>query len=95
MAALNPPTTTAAQPPHERARRPRVWRGVVGLIAAVYFLGPLASSVIFTVDVPGQGLTLSSYSGIFGADGFGSSLRLTLELAAATTAVTCSCSCPR
>lgn len=90
MAALNPPTTTtAAQPPYEHARRrPRVWRGVVGLIAAVYFLGPMAFSVIFTVDVPGQGLTLSSYSGIFGADGFGSSLRLTLELAAATTAVT-------
>ncbi|WUH23920.1 ABC transporter permease subunit [Streptomyces sp. NBC_00448] len=45
-------------------------------------------SVLFTVDVPGQGLTLGSYRGILGAEGFGSSLRLTLELAAATTAVT-------
>ena len=91
MAALNPPAAPAAQPPHEgagRGRRPRVWRGVVGLIAAVYFLGPMVFSVIFTVDVPGRGLTLSSYSGILGAGGFGSSLRLTLELAAATTALT-------
>ena len=91
MAALNPPAAPAAQPPHKRAgrgRRPRVWRGVVGLIAAVYFLGPMVFSVIFTVDVPGRGLTLSSYSGILGAGGFGSSLRLTLELAAATTALT-------
>ncbi|MEW1861846.1 ABC transporter permease subunit [Streptomyces sp. NPDC088194] len=45
-------------------------------------------SVLFTVDVPGQGLTFGSYRGILGAEGFGSSLRLTLELAAATSAVT-------
>lgn len=48
----------------------------------------MAASVIFTVDVPGEGFTLSSYSGIFDAEGFWSSLRLTLELAAATVAVT-------
>ncbi|MFE9614038.1 ABC transporter permease [Streptomyces sp. NPDC006012] len=89
MAALTP--SAAARPKPEgagRRRRPRVWRGVVGLIAAVYFLGPLVASVIFTVDVPGQGLTLNSYSGIFGAEGFWDSLRLTLELAAATIAAT-------
>ncbi|WP_329139187.1 ABC transporter permease subunit [Streptomyces sp. NBC_01476] len=91
MAALTPPAPTAVRPapePAGRRRRPRVWRGVVGLIAALYFLGPMVFSVIFTVDVPGEGLTASSYSGIFGAEGFWSSLRLTLELAAATTAVT-------
>lgn len=99
MAALNPPADagpvsgdgTGAPAPATAARRrerPRLWRAVVGLLAAVYFLGPLASSVIFTVDVPPSGLTLSSYSGIFGAQGFWSSIRLTLELAAATIAVT-------
>jgi putative spermidine/putrescine transport system permease protein len=65
-----------------------VWRGVVGFAGALYFLGPLLCSVIFTVDVPGQGLTMSSYSGIIGAEGFGAALRLTLELAVGTVALT-------
>lgn len=81
MAALTPAETAGR-------RRPRVWRAVVGLVAALYFLGPMALSVLFTVDVPGQGLTLGSYTGILSAPGFWSSLRLTLELAAATTALT-------
>ena len=33
----------------------RPWRAVVLACAAIYFLLPLASSVLFTVDVPGQG----------------------------------------
>lgn len=103
MAALTPPATgrhtghdtahdTGGRPPAgtaaRRRGRPRLWRGLVGLIAVGYFLGPLAFSVLFTVDVPRQGLTLSSYRGILGAEGFTGSLRLTLELAAATVAVT-------
>lgn len=88
MAALTSPTA-AGRPPKPAGRRmAAVWRGIVGIVAAVYFLGPMAFSVLFTVNVPGEGLTLSSYRGIFGAEGFGSSLRLTLELAAATIAVT-------
>lgn len=95
MAALTPPAAGAVRQDqrrqrHPRARRgrPRLWRGVVGLIAAVYFLGPMVFSVIFTVNVPGEGFTLSSYSGILGAEGFWDSLRLTLELAAASIALT-------
>ena len=64
--------------------RLRPWRAVVWLLAAVYFLVPLAASVMFTVDIPGRGLTLSAYTGIVGADGFTDSLLLTLELAVAT-----------
>lgn len=67
-----------------RLTRGPLWRGAVGLVAGLYFLVPVAASVVFTVDVPGQGLTLDAYTGILGADGFADSLLLTLELAAAT-----------
>ncbi|MFI0965522.1 ABC transporter permease [Streptomyces sp. NPDC021080] len=63
------------------------WRWAVLALAALYFLVPLAASVIFTVDVPGQGVTLDAYGRIVSAEGFGSSLLLSLELAAATIAV--------
>jgi putative spermidine/putrescine transport system permease protein len=82
MAALI--TKPATRP---RRPRPRYWRGGVALVGGLYFLGPLLASVIFTVDVPGQGFTLDAYTGILGADGFLTSLRLTLELAVATIAV--------
>ncbi|MFI6015230.1 ABC transporter permease [Streptomyces sp. NPDC051243] len=65
----------------------RPGRGVVLLCAAVYFLLPLAASVIFTVDVPGQGVNFDVYEQILGAEGFVSSLLLSLELAAATIAL--------
>ncbi|WP_329341400.1 ABC transporter permease subunit [Streptomyces sp. NBC_00663] len=67
--------------------RLNLWRwGVFGL-AGLYFLLPLAASVVFTVDVPGQGLTVDAYTQIVATGGFGSSLMLSLELALATIAV--------
>ncbi|CCK31508.1 binding-protein-dependent transport system inner membrane component [Streptomyces davaonensis JCM 4913] len=64
-----------------------LWRwGVLGL-AALYFLVPLAASVVFTIDVPGQGITFDAYTRIFGTEGFVSSLLLSLGLAAATIAL--------
>ncbi|MFJ9021169.1 ABC transporter permease [Streptomyces sp. NPDC102259] len=67
--------------------RLNLWRwGVLGL-AGLYFVVPLAASVVFTVDVPGQGVTFDAYTRIFSTDGFGSSLLLSLELAVATIAV--------
>ncbi|MER5199703.1 ABC transporter permease [Streptomyces sp. NPDC002755] len=67
--------------------RLNLWRwGVLGL-AGLYFLVPLAASVVFTVDVPGQGVTFDAYTRIFSTEGFGSSLLLSLELALATIAV--------
>ncbi|MFG2629644.1 ABC transporter permease [Streptomyces sp. NPDC048473] len=63
------------------------WRwGVFGL-AGLYFLVPLAASVVFTVDVPGQGITFDAYSRIFSTNGFSASLLLSLELALAAIAV--------
>ncbi|MFF7844183.1 ABC transporter permease [Streptomyces ossamyceticus] len=79
MAGLNPGRPAA--------RRPALWRPLVLACAGLYFLVPLAASVIFTVDVPGEGVTFDAYTQILGTDGFVSSLLLSLELAAATIAV--------
>ncbi|MER7185692.1 ABC transporter permease subunit [Streptomyces hyaluromycini] len=68
------------------ARRLTPWRWAVLGLAALYFLVPLGASVVFTVDVPGQGVTFDAYSQILSADGFLSSLVLSLELAVATIA---------
>ncbi|MGW2019830.1 ABC transporter permease [Streptomyces sp. NPDC001927] len=65
----------------------RLGRPVVLLVAGVYFLVPLLASAVFTLDIPGQGLTLSSYTRIFAAPGFTGSLLLSLGLAAATVAL--------
>ncbi|MEU6804505.1 ABC transporter permease [Streptomyces neyagawaensis] len=64
-----------------------MWRPLVLACAGLYFLVPLAASVIFTVDVPGEGVTFDAYTQILGTEGFVSSLLLSLELAAATIAV--------
>ncbi|MFJ6939872.1 ABC transporter permease [Streptomyces sp. NPDC101132] len=67
--------------------RPTPWRALVLTAAALYFLIPLAASVVFTVDVPGRGLDLDAYARILGTEGFLPSLLLSLGLAAATIAV--------
>ncbi|MFJ9938644.1 ABC transporter permease [Streptomyces virginiae] len=63
------------------------WRPLVLAAAALYFLVPLAASVVFTVDVPGRGVNLDAYTRILDTEGFLPSLLLSLELAAATIAV--------
>jgi putative spermidine/putrescine transport system permease protein len=65
----------------------RPWRAVVLACAAIYFLVPLASSVLFTVDAPGRGVSADAYTKIFSTDGFTRSLLLSLGLAAATIVV--------
>ncbi|MER6442553.1 ABC transporter permease subunit [Streptomyces sp. NPDC001185] len=70
-----------------KSPRPPFWRGAVLAFAGLYFLIPLGASLVFTVDVPNQGITFDAYSQIVGAEGFTSSLLLSLELAAATIAV--------
>ncbi|MEU6313578.1 ABC transporter permease subunit [Streptomyces sp. NPDC047014] len=63
------------------------WRALVLALAALYFLLPLAASVVFTVDVPGRGLNLDAYTRILGTEGFLPSLLLSLGLSAATIAL--------
>ncbi|MFJ6520594.1 ABC transporter permease [Streptomyces filamentosus] len=65
----------------------RAWRPAVLGLAGLYFLVPLAASVVFTVDVPGRGLTFDAYTRIIGTEGFLTSLLLSLGLAAATITV--------
>ena len=89
MASLTPQVTTQVSPataPRRggRPRRPRVWRGVVLVLAAVYFLVPLIASFVFTVKVPDGGFSLDAYGQIFAAEGFGTSLLLSLGLGIAT-----------
>lgn len=67
--------------------RLNLWRWAVWAFAGLYFLVPLTASVIFTVDVPGQGVTFDAYSKIVSTDGFTTSLLMSLELAAATIAL--------
>ncbi|MFC4123139.1 ABC transporter permease [Nonomuraea zeae] len=66
------------------AARPRVWRGVVFLLAAAYFLIPLGASLWYTVYTPTAGVSLSAYGELLTAEGFIRSLALSLSLAAAT-----------
>ncbi|MEU9333412.1 ABC transporter permease subunit [Streptomyces sp. NPDC048290] len=63
------------------------WRWAVLGVAGLYFAVPLAASVVFTLDVPGQGLTFDAYTRILSTAGFTGSLLLSLELAAATIAI--------
>lgn len=75
------PATTRRRP------RPRVWRAVVLGLAGLYFLVPLVASFVFTVDIPGQGVSFEAYTELLSADGFTGSLLLSLGLAAATIAL--------
>jgi putative spermidine/putrescine transport system permease protein len=68
-------------------RRVRWGRGLVLVLAGVYFAVPMIASIAFTVDVPRTGFTLSAYTGLFKAGGFGSAMLLSLELGAATIAL--------
>ncbi|WP_441249758.1 ABC transporter permease [Kitasatospora sp. McL0602] len=66
--------------------RIRFGRGAVLLIAGLYFIVPMACSVIFSVDDV-NGFSLKAYTGLIQAPGFLDSLTFTLELAAVTILV--------
>ncbi|MET9596441.1 ABC transporter permease subunit [Streptomyces sp. NPDC006459] len=70
-----------------RRPRPRIWRGAVLALAGAYFIVPLVASFVFTVHVPGRGITFEAYTELLSADGFTESLLLSLGLAAATIAL--------
>jgi putative spermidine/putrescine transport system permease protein len=85
MPAVDAPATPPGR--SGKRRRIRLWRGVVLFIAAVYFLVPLLASFAFTVKSPGESFSLDAYGQIFTAEGFGTSLLLSVGLGIATIAV--------
>ncbi|WP_443050852.1 ABC transporter permease [Streptomyces sp. H27-D2] len=84
------PTIPKAPPgPRTRTRtRPRYGRGLVLLLAAVYFIVPLGASLWFSVDVPAKGgannIDFSAYTQALDTEGFTSSLLLSVGLALCT-----------
>ncbi|MEV6982260.1 ABC transporter permease subunit [Sphaerisporangium sp. NPDC051017] len=89
MAALTPAALPDVEAPARRprgggSRRAGIWRGVVLVVAALYFVTPLIASFVFTVNDPVAGFTLDAYGEIFTAEGFAQSLLLSLGLAVAT-----------
>lgn len=68
--------------------RVRWWRVVVLGVLAVYFLVPLASTFWFTVYTPGtHTFSLAPYGQMFSAQGFGTSVRMTVEIALVTIVI--------
>ncbi|MCA2223389.1 ABC transporter permease [Nonomuraea aurantiaca] len=82
MAALTglEPVTAPVRAPS----RPRLWRGAVFLLAAAYFLIPLGASLWYTIYTPTAGVSFAAYGELLTAEGFGSSLLLSMSLAVAT-----------
>ena len=81
MATLTPTAGQAISPDNsKKRRRPRgrssVWRWVILLIAGVYFVVPLYAALRFA--------GLSGFKDVFTTPGFGSSLWLSIRLAAVT-----------
>ncbi|MGV9304387.1 ABC transporter permease [Nonomuraea sp. NPDC004354] len=86
MTALAPvaPVPESAPAVSRRRDRPGLWRGVVLALAALYFLVPLAASFWYTVHNQSTGLSLAPYAELWTAEGFLTSLLLSLGLALAT-----------
>ena len=81
MAAIATQTAPAPAPVAARRRGPLpVWRWVILLIAAVYFLLPLYAALRFA--------GLHAFGSVFTTSGFGSSLWLSVKLAVVTWAIT-------
>jgi len=89
MAALTgiPDVLEAPPPPPPRTGRPRIWRGIVLIAAALYFLVPLLTSFWFTIYNSMSGFEPSTYTDLLVEEGFTASLGLSLGLAAATIVV--------
>ncbi|MFF7420744.1 ABC transporter permease [Streptomyces smyrnaeus] len=83
-----PRTRTATPRPYGRPLRSRPYGSVlVLLLAALYFLVPVAASLWFTVDDPGKGLTFGAYAKGLRDGGMATSLGLSVRLGLATVAL--------
>jgi len=80
MAALTETRPAAAPRAGRRPRSLPVWRWVILLVTAVYFLLPLWGALRFS--------GISAFSGVISTGGFGTSLWLSVRLAIVTTVIT-------
>jgi putative spermidine/putrescine transport system permease protein len=87
-AGPRPQDTTPPDGGRAPRRRPRLWRGVVLGIAAVYFILPLYAALKFALSKPGGGITFSAFSSIPSQLGFSAAFELSLRLALVTTVIT-------
>lgn len=83
MVALTGPQLARGSGRRTARDRPRVGRGIVLGLAAVYFAGPLAAAFWFSVH-GARGTSFAVYSRMWSAPGFGHAITLSLELAAVT-----------
>lgn len=80
MATITREVTGPVAPATRRPRSLPVWRWVILLVTAVYFLVPLFGALRFS--------GISAFSGVVSQDGFGTSLWLSVRLAVVTTVIT-------
>jgi putative spermidine/putrescine transport system permease protein len=84
MASIARDARIAVTPPPAPARRRKrsfaAWRWIIMIIAGVYFLLPLYAAIRFA--------GISAFGGVFSTPGFGSSLWLSVKLAAVTWLIT-------
>lgn len=72
-------------PARQRRSRPRVWRGVVLLVAGVYFIAPLYAGLRFSLENDNGHLSFYAISAIPAQTGFGGAFFLSLRLAVVAT----------
>lgn len=68
-------------------RRPRLWRVTILALAAIFFLGPLASAIRFSLEQTNGQDGFGNYTQLLHDSAIGSSLVTSLEIAALTTAI--------
>lgn len=68
-------------------RRPRMWRVTILVLAAIYFLGPLAASLRFSLVQSNGKDGLGNYSRVLHDGALANALWTSLEIAAITTAI--------
>jgi putative spermidine/putrescine transport system permease protein len=75
--------------PKPLSRRKVRWgRAAILLVAAIYFIGPLAASFWFSIsDKLHGGVTAQAYTGLRDAPGFGTAVMLSLRLSIATVII--------
>ena len=87
MVAVDAQTfATTPTPSRRRRNRPRFGRGLVLLLAAVYFVGPIAAAFWFSINSDGN-VDWHAYSDIPDAPGFGTAVVLSLEVALIAVAI--------